>query len=70
LIFLPPLLYKGYGIFLFEGTWADVSCLFREGYGMVFPIVAAPVFAAMSFLREIIASRPLRRTHTPVLPVP
>jgi hypothetical protein len=66
LIFLPGLLYKGDGAFWFEGTWADVSCLFREGYGITFPIVVAPIFAAMSFVREIIESRPLRiRVMTP-----
>lgn len=70
LIFLPGLLYRGHGVDWFEGTWADVSCLFREGFGMSFPILEAPIFAAMSFLREIIASRPLRTTNTPVLPTP
>jgi hypothetical protein len=52
---MPFLIYRGYGRFLFENTWADVSCVFMEGYGMVFPAVVAPVLAAATFLRELIA---------------
>lgn len=46
--FLPGLLYKGYGHFILEGTIADTSCLFREGYGMVFPVIVAPPIAALT----------------------
>jgi hypothetical protein len=63
LVFLPGLLYKGYGVFRFEGTEFDVSCLFREGFGIAFPIVVAPAIAALSFIREIIMGRWLERAR-------
>jgi len=31
---IPTVLYRGYGRFAFEGTQADLSCLFREGYAI------------------------------------
>lgn len=40
-------IYKGYGHFLFEGTFADVSCFFKGGSGIAFPFVVAP---ALGFL--------------------
>lgn len=40
------------GRFMFEGTWADVSCFFTEGYGMVFPIFVAPILAAATLAGE------------------
>jgi hypothetical protein len=43
-------LYRGYGHFLFEGTWADVSCFFREGAGISFPFVIAPILGLVSLL--------------------
>jgi hypothetical protein len=61
--FLPGLLYKGYGVFRLEGTEFDVSCLFREGFGIAFPIVVAPAIAALSFTREIIMGRWLERAR-------
>ena len=51
--YLPFWIYKGYGHFRFEGTWADASCFFTEGYGLTFPFVLAPLFALLSLTREI-----------------
>lgn len=47
-------IYRGFGQFLFEGTWADVSCFFTEGYGSMFPIVVAPALALATFLGELV----------------
>ena len=49
---MPFWIYRGYGVFLFENTWADVSCFFTEDYGMLFPIFIAPLLAAMTGTRE------------------
>lgn len=49
---IPSWIYRGYGHFLFENTWADVSCFFTEGYGMAFPLVVAPALGALTLLRE------------------
>jgi hypothetical protein len=51
---IPLWLYRGYGRFLFENTWADVSCFFTEGYGFMFPFVVAPVLAVASFGRVVL----------------
>jgi hypothetical protein len=40
--------------FLFEGTRADVSCFFTEGYGFMFLILVAPGLALATFLGELI----------------
>jgi len=45
-------IYRGYGHFLFENTWADVSCFLTEGFGFMFPVVVAPILALATFLRE------------------
>ena len=50
---LPFLIYRGSGHFRFEGTWADVSCFFTEGYGLMFPLVVAPLLAVATFAQEI-----------------
>jgi hypothetical protein len=42
------------GRFMFEGTWADVSCFFTEGYGMMFPIFVAPGLAAATLAGEFV----------------
>ena len=39
---------------MFEATWADVSCFFTEGFGMVFPIVVAPALALVTLAGELI----------------
>jgi len=46
-------IYRGYGHFLLEGTWADVSCFFAEGAGMAFPFVVAPVLGLLTLLHGI-----------------
>ena len=45
---LPFWIYRGSGVFLFQGTWADVSCVFTEGFGLAFPIVVAPARSLQS----------------------
>src|SRR6266851_7445964 len=40
------------GRFMFEGTWADVSCFFTEGFGMMFPFFVAPVLALAALVGE------------------
>lgn len=46
-------IYDG-GRFVFEGTWADVSCFFTEGYGMMFPLVVAPALAVVTMVGELV----------------
>ena len=55
--YLPFWMYRGYGSFRFENTWADVSCFFTEGYGLSFPFVVAPVLTLATFLREVLFLR-------------
>jgi hypothetical protein len=50
---MPFWIYRGYGHFLFEGTWADVSCFFVEGAGITFPFVVAPVLAFLGLLHGV-----------------
>jgi hypothetical protein len=45
------------GTFLLEGTWADVSCFFTEGYGMMFPFIVAPGLAVATLAGELIILR-------------
>jgi hypothetical protein len=47
---IPFWIYRGYGHFLFEGTWIDVSCFFTEANGLAFPFVVAPALAILSLL--------------------
>lgn len=54
---LPMGLYRGYGRFLLEGTPADMSCLFREGYGMVAVILFPFVFGVLTLISELILLR-------------
>jgi len=61
---IPFWIYQGYGTFLFEGTWADVSCFFTEGYGMMFPFLVAPILAAATLLREWFIAGIQRREST------
>jgi hypothetical protein len=58
---IPFWIYQGYGRFLFEDTWADVSCFFTEGYGLAFPIVAAPALAAATLAREWLVVKAQKR---------
>jgi hypothetical protein len=49
---IPFWIYQGYGHFLFENTWADVSCIFTEGSGMMFPLIVTPLLAETTLIRE------------------
>jgi hypothetical protein len=49
---IPFWIYRGYGRFLLENTWADLSCFFTEGYGLMFPFVVAPVLALATLIQE------------------
>jgi hypothetical protein len=42
------------GRFLFERTWADVSCYFVEGYGIGFAFFVAPLMALATLLGEVV----------------
>jgi len=42
------------GRFMFEGTWADVSCFFTEGYGILWVFFVAPALAAATLLVELV----------------
>jgi hypothetical protein len=55
--YLPLWIYRGYGNFRFANTWADVSCFFTEGYGIVFLFIVAPILAFMTLLREVVLQR-------------
>lgn len=61
---IPFWIYRGYGEFVFENTWADVSCFFTEGSGMAFPFVVAPALAVATFAREWVIGKcdPASRT--------
>jgi hypothetical protein len=58
---LPVWSCRGHGNFRFANTWADVSCFFTEGYGIVFLVVVAAVLAFVTLLREVVMQRFLRR---------
>ena len=47
-ISIPYWIYMGYGHFRFENTVADVSCIFQDGFDIVFPIIIAPPLAALT----------------------
>ena len=59
---IPFWIYRGYGVFRFEGTWADVHCAFAEGFGVAFPFVVAP---ALAFVSLVIGWLALRFTRLP-----
>ena len=56
---IPFWIYRGYGHFLLENTWADVSCFFTEGYGMMFPVVVAPLLTGATVIRGWLATKAL-----------
>lgn len=56
---IPSWIYGGHGHFLFEDTWADVSCFFTEGSGMMFPMVVATLLAGATLIRGWMCSRAL-----------
>ena len=68
LILSPEWIYKGSGVFRLEGTVADVSCLFEEGYGMVFPFTVAPLFAALTLAREFLSGWLIRSQFSEQVP--
>src|SRR5579859_575698 len=51
---IPFWLYRGYGHWLLEGTPTGVSCVFAEGYGMVFPFVVAPALGLPTLMHSIL----------------
>jgi hypothetical protein len=58
LIYVPFWIYKGYGNFRFENTWADVSCFFTEmGNTFGFLFVVTPLLTLTTILREIVLLR-------------
>jgi len=54
---VPIWIYRGYGVFRFEGTRAEVRCIFTEGFGMAFPFVVAPALAVVSLVLAWFAQR-------------
>ena len=50
--------------FMFEDTFADVSCFFTEGYGMMFPIIEAPLLALATICAQLLI--PIPRTDREV----
>jgi hypothetical protein len=61
---IPFWIYRGYGVFLFENTWADVSCFFTEASGMAFPFVVAPALAAATFIKEWVIGNATRESRS------
>jgi hypothetical protein len=51
---LPLLIHPGASAFLFENTWADVTCFFTEGYGLMFPLMVTPLLAVATFGRAVL----------------
>ena len=47
---VPFWIYRGYGVFWFENTWADVSCFFTEGYALGFAMLVAPTLALITLI--------------------
>jgi hypothetical protein len=54
---VPLWIYRGYGVFWFQGTWADVHCVFSEGFGIGFLFAVAPLFGLASVLHGWVAMR-------------
>jgi hypothetical protein len=59
--YLPFFIYRGFGAFRFQNTWADVSCFFTEGYGFGFLLFVTPALALVTFLRELLINRSLKQ---------
>lgn len=57
-------IYRGYGHFLLEGTSADISCFFIEGYGLAFPFVVAPAVGLLTLIHSIFWMRTSRGIST------
>ena len=50
---IPFWIYSGYGHFVLEGTWVDISCFFREGYSIAFPFVIAPALGLLTLIHGL-----------------
>jgi hypothetical protein len=50
---IPFWIYRGYGHFLYEGTWVDISCFFAEGSGLAFPFVVATALGFLTLLHGV-----------------
>ena len=48
------------GRVMFGGTWADVSCFFTEGFGMMFPIIIAPALALTTLMGALVILKATR----------
>src|SRR5579871_2218709 len=59
---IPFWMYRGYGVFRFQNTWADVSCFFtEEGNVFAFLFAVTPLLALVTFLRELLILRSIRK---------
>lgn len=54
---LPFWIYRGYGVFWLENTWADVSCFFTEGYALGFAMLVAPALVLITLICTWLALR-------------
>jgi len=67
--YLPFWIYRGYGVFRFHDTWADISCFFTEGYGIAYLFFLVPILAVTTFAREAVLVRLENRSvHSKVPP--
>jgi hypothetical protein len=58
IVYLPFWIYEGYGVFRFDHTWADISCIFTEmGNLFLYLLIVAPLLILMTFLREVLLVR-------------
>lgn len=55
--YLPFLIYRGYGVFRFHDTRADISCFFTEGYILAYLCFLVPILAVTTFVREAVLVR-------------
>lgn len=51
---MPFWLFRGYGHWFLQGTSADVSCFFAEGYGIAFLFVIAPALGLLTLVHSIL----------------
>jgi hypothetical protein len=55
--YLPNLIFTGYGVFRFDGSWASVTCLFEEQQDFFFRFFAPFVLGFLTLAREILGQR-------------
>lgn len=53
-------IFRGYGHFRFEGTWANVSCFFADDAGLAFSLVVAPLLGLLTLLHSVLWLRSYR----------